>query len=655
MSPPSRSTTADEAFPGVNDVPARRPGGVLRLLALTATAVGFFTVFSIGFPPASRDRLPVLALAGVLALVTAWDRGRGLALFAFLFPLVGLGDRLAGGADAIAWPLLVFLGLAAGWSFRFLYDFESRPDPSRADRALFALLALWCLAAALAAVRARTLWAVLRGLRLRAVNVEGLSDAAAIRAGVLSFAALAAGAAFFFLLRRAGRAAREKALRWALAGATVSSAVAIAERLCLVALETSSFWRAVGRFSGGALDPNALGILSACAVVIAAALAASPAVPGRVAAALSLPVLVAGLALSGSRSGLALTAIGLAGLFFARGLSARLRFWTVASAAVLVVVLGASRFAGSPGSAGARFLEIFDGRVPLEFRVSTRPVLWGSAARLFARHPLEGAGLGAFSWQLPNVLAEQGRSLGISDNPGSAYLQALAETGAIGFLLTLAFVLLAAREAWAALRDPDSPPLRAGAGAAILGLLAALLTGSHWFAPDVALLFFLMLSVAARPAAAGRFAWLARARGLALGAYAAAAAWSALATLDSAEAFRYASRLGFHAQERGEGGPFRWTQRRFAIRVGAGESERLVLSHYTPEDRAVVLTAESGGRAVLTRTLVAGQAVSLRLHAAPDAPRIFRFELSRSFVPSRLGTSGDRRELGVLAVLEAGK
>ena len=40
-------------------------------------------------------------------------------------PFASLGDRLVGGVDALAWPLLLFLGLAGGWTFRYLYDFES--------------------------------------------------------------------------------------------------------------------------------------------------------------------------------------------------------------------------------------------------------------------------------------------------------------------------------------------------------------------------------------------------------------------------------------------------------------------------------------------------------------------------------------------------
>jgi hypothetical protein len=295
-------------------------------------------------------------------------------------------------------------------------------------------------------------------------------------------------------------------------------------------------------------------------------------------------------------------------------------------------------------------VELFDASVPIDFRVSTRPALWRSAAVLFARHPIEGAGLGAFTWQLPNLLAERGLAPLPTDNPGSAYLQALAETGLLGFALTAAFALLAAREAWAALRDPGGPALRSGAGAAILGFLAALLTGSHWFAPDVALFFFLLVAVSARPARSPRRAGWARAAVLLLVAYAAAAAWSAVGTLDADAAFRYRPEIGFHGVERAEGGAFRWTRRRFAIRLAPGETTRLTLAHFTPEGRDVVLTAQADGRDVLTLTLAPGQAVSLRLSAPSASPRVIEFGLSRAFVPRRLGSSSDVRELGVMAV-----
>ncbi len=348
----------------MNGEPARRPGGVARLAALAAAAVGFFAVFSLGFPPAARDRLPVLLVALALALAAAWNPARGLVAFSFLFPLSGLGDRAFGGADAVAWPVLLFAGFAAGWTFRFLYDFESLPDPSRVDRVLRALTAVWGLAALLSVARARTLWAALHGLGLRAVNVEGLLDASAIRDSVLSLAALSSGVGFFFILRRSGPALRSRALRAALAGCGVSGAAAVAERLGLPPGETSAFWRMTGRLSGGAIDPNALGMLCGLSLVVAAAgllLAAT----GRSRALALAAAASAGLVLSGSRSGMLVIAVGLAALALAprpaRPPPAR---------------SGGGRNGGSPGTRGAP-----SARGPRESRARDWPSSWIRGSR----------------------------------------------------------------------------------------------------------------------------------------------------------------------------------------------------------------------------------------------------------------------------------
>ena len=630
----------------MNDLPARRPGGVARLLLLLASVGGFLGVFAIGFPPASPARLPILCLAIGLAVLTAYMRDRGIVVFGFLLPLAGLGDRLAGGADAIAWPVLLFCGLAAGWTFRFLYDFESAPDPSRADRTLRALLAVWSLGTALAIVQARTLWALVRGLGLRAVNVEGLPDSSAIRTSVLSYAALAAGAAFFFLLRRAGPSLRERALLASLTGIAASGAVAVAERFGIGPGETNRYWKTIGRLSGGAMDPNALGILCGLGAVVAADRAVLGRGRARLRAAVVLTFMAAGLALSGSRSGVAIAGIGLVAMLVARGTRARGRAAVLLFGVVLLVGVALLRVSNRPGSAGARLGQIFDGRLSLEYRTSARPILWASAVRLFGQHPVEGAGLGAFSWQLPNLLAEQGHPGGIHDNPGSAYLQALAETGAVGFILTAALALVLAREAWSALRDAGAP---AGSGAAVLGFLVALLAGSHWFAPDVAFFFFLLAAVTARGQVAERPRW-SRAAALLVAVYAASAFVAAVGTRGADAAFRYRPEIGFHERESGPGGAFRWTERRFALRVEPGRARRILLSHYTPEGRRVELTVEADDRRVASRALEPGQSVSLRLAADPGGPRDFRFTLSRAFVPRRLGVSGDRRELGVIAV-----
>ena len=132
--------------------------------------------------------------------------------------------------------------------------------------------------------------------------------------------------------------------------------------------------------------------------------------------------------------------------------------------------------------------------------------------------------------------------------------------------------------------------------------------------------------------------------------YAVAAAVATLATLSPDQAFRYRRGMGFHARETGSGGAFYWTERRFAIRLQPGESLRIALAHYTPEGQPVELRAEADGLTVLEKSLVAGQGLPLRLSAGAGAPRVFRFTLSRAFVPKHLGLSADRRELGLVAV-----
>ena len=633
-----------------NDEPARRPGGAPRLAALVATAFGFLVVFSLGFPPAARDRLPILLLALLLGLIAAWNPARGLIVFSFLFPLSGLGDRAFGGADAIAWPVLLFAGFAAGWTFRFLYDFENVPDPSRLDGALRALSAIWVVATIAAVARGRTLWALMHGLRLRAVNVEGLLDAAAIRDSVLSLAALASGVGYFFILRRAGADLRRRALRASLTGIGLAGALAVTERLGLPPGETNAFWKMTGRLSGGAIDPNALGMLCGLALVASAAWLFAPG-SRRVAAAIAAGS-AAGLVLSGSRSGVLLAGVGVVGLALAPGLTAarRLRMVLGLAGGVAVLLLGAALLRDDRGGVARRIAYFVDPALSTQDRASSRPLLWAGAVRLFARHPVAGAGLGAYSWQLPNLLAEEGKTLPLRDNPGSAYLQALAETGAIGFLLTLLVAALVAREARAALAGWKEDPLAAGCGAAALGFLVALIFGSHWFAPDVSLAFFLFAACVARPARAPEKAGAARLRRAAVLAYAVAAAAATLATLSPDQAFRYRRGMGFHGKETGSGGAFYWTERRFAIRLPPGESLRINLAHFTPEGRPVELRAEADGRTVLEKTLVPGQGLPLRLSAGVRQPRVFHFSLSRAFVPKHLGLSPDRRELGLVAV-----
>ena len=645
---------------------SRSPATGVRVLLFFASVAGSGVLFGAGFPPAAPDRLPLLLLAVGLALAAAWRPQRAILVFAFLFPCAGLLARLCGGTNPLVWPALLLGGLAAGWSFRFIYDFESAGEPSPIDRPLRALLSVWVLATALAAARAWTVWAAVRGLRGRAVNSEGLLEEAALRESFVALSALAAGAVFFFLLRREDPAVRLRALSAASLGAVLSAAAACLQWAGWLPPESNAYWKMTGRLSGGASDPNSLGLLCALALIPVLASALASAGRGRTASISAALGLAAGLLLSGSRSGLLLLLGGFALWLLLGRMPSGARRVSAVVFGLSVLLFAVVLLAGAGGSLGGRISQSFDPKLPVEYRVSARPALWGAAWRLFIRHPIEGGGMGAFSWNLPDLTAG-GSHLAMRDNPGSAYVQALAETGLAGGFLTALFVLSLGSAGLRRAREAEGLP--AGAGAAAVAFLAVMALGSHWFAPDVSLFSFLLAAVVAGPAS-GRTARptnaMARTSGsfwsgrsglekgslLAVLVYALSASAAIAGTARSEETFRYAPRVGFHDKEIGPGGPFRWTRRKFGLSVPPGGMSRIILAHYSPSREPVDLDAKVGGQSVFRKTLKAGEAMRLRLNGSLAGPRVVVFDVSRAFVPKRLGLSQDRRELGLLSIEE---
>ncbi len=605
----------------------RKPGTGVRILLFVLAVSGGVVLLFLGFPAGAPDRLPVLVVAVVLALVSAGRGDRGLTAFAFLFPCTGLLVRLFGGSDPIAWPVLLFAGLAAGWTFRFIYDFESSSEPSPVDGPLAGLSIVWLLGSALALARARTLWAVEHGLAGRAVNVAGLADSVAIRETAFALASVGAGAALFFL-----------------------PAASVLQRFGILPPEASPFWRMSGRLSGGAADPNSLGLLCALALVFGV-VAYGRSRERRAFLGVLLAVFLVGLFLSGSRSGFLLVLLAAASVLLGRRLPAGFRLAVVTAAVTIALVAGLLISRAAPGTLGQRLAQTFDSSVPAEQRASARPLLWSCAGRLFLESPLAGVGLGAFSWRLPDALAQGGESLPTRDNPGSAYVQALAETGLPGLLLTLLFAGRLARVAVRRISGWNADLVGAGAAAAVLAFLLALVFGSHWFAPDVCLLFFLFTAVVVEADAQAETRGARLLRRAAIATSAAAVVISTLSTARPEETFRYDSRIGFYEREVGAAGAFRWTRKRFALRLGPGEKRRLTLAEYAPEASPVDIEATVDGGLVFEHRLVPGQAVALRLSAPADRARIVLFRVSRSFVPKRLGLSDDRRELGLVAVM----
>ncbi|HEY7114186.1 MAG TPA: O-antigen ligase family protein [Thermoanaerobaculia bacterium] len=625
----------------------RTPGTLARVLLFFLALGGYGLAFSVAFPPGVPDRLPLLALSFALALAAAQRWSRGARLLGFLFPCAGLVARLCGGHDPAAWPIVLCAGFALGWTFRFIYDFETRPDASVADASLKALLVLWALATLLAAAQARTLWALFHGLALRTVNGEGLPETTALRESLLSFGALASGASFFLMMRRSGRDVRRRALDAALVGTAVSAAAAVLQRLALLPPEAHPFWRMTGRLSGGAGDPNSLGLLCGIALVVSAGRwidARRRALPT-----LGVVIFAAGLVLSGSRSGLLVAGGSLALFMILRRRARSARILGLAAAALALLALAALLTSGTPGTLGGRLAATFDGSQSVVSRASARPVLWKAAVRLFREHPLEGGGMGVFTWRLPDLLQAQGVRWKMRDNPGSAYFQALAETGLLGLAVTLVFAAALARAALSRVEKEPADAVASACAVAVLAFLGALAVGSHWLAPDAGLLFFLAAAVAA-PSASGVRAfpgrlWLAAWVVL----YAGAAAVSTLSTAREAEAFRYSSRLGFYPPE--PGGGFRWTQRHFALRPEPEERVRLLLANYSPLGRPVEVRATAAGALVWRGTVAPGRALGLRVSGAPAGARAVVFTLSSAFVPRALGIpGGDARELGLRAI-----
>jgi len=622
--------------------PARLPGTGVRFLLFLLAAGGSAVVLTIGFPRGAPDRLAALAIAFVLMLTAVFRPGRAVRDFCGLFPVVCALPLVLGATDPFAWPLLLFGALATGWTFRFLYDFKTSPDPSWLDGPLRALAAVWALGTLLSIAGATTWWSMVHGVTGRAVNGDGLSAAAAVRESVLVLAVLAAGAGFFFLLRRSGAVVRMEAIPAALIGIAISASVTVYQVFGAGFLEKRPFWRLTGRLSGGASDPNALGLLCGLAIPIVVSYLVGRGRPRwAIWTLLPLPV---GLALSGSRSGFLVAVIGSA-IVIARAPLAR-KWRAAAAVAVLALALAVALVPRTaPGGVGGRLGHLFRSTLSLDDRVSSRPILWRAALAQFAESPVAGGGLGSFAWRLPELAGADRARLGIRDNPGSAYLQALAETGVIGLALTLIFVIALAAHALSELREPG----RLGAAAAILVFLLVLAVGSHWLAPEVSLFFFLLCATVAREGReTGRLG--SRIRLVLIVLFGLAVLRAALATADPGETFRHGKLAGFYGREKGIGGEFRWTRRRFAVHAGADAPARITLANYSPEGRPVEVTVRADdGPVLFRRTIPPAGSTALALWPG-GRPRVFLFELSRAFVPKRFGLP-DRRELGVVAVL----
>lgn len=212
---------------------------------------------------------------------------------------------------------------------------------------------------------------------------------------------------------------------------------------------------------------------------------------------------ISALVLSGSRGGI----IGFAfeiGILALLALSRHSKAWKTrrvfAAGVVALVAIATVGWIGAD-QAIARFASLKSPEVPLARRIS----MTRGAAHIFFDHPLIGCGTGTLVDVFPSYeTAYDGR---LVDHVHNDYLETLAETGILGGLCGVAFLILLygqARRTFIAEQGHFSRAFHAGAIVAISGILMHSLVDFNLQIPANVLLFLTQASLAVAPAVASR-------------------------------------------------------------------------------------------------------------------------------------------------------
>ncbi len=147
-----------------------------------------------------------------------------------------------------------------------------------------------------------------------------------------------------------------------------------------------------------------------------------------------------------------------------------------------------------------RALDRFAKFQSLEVSEERRLVMIKDTWRIFLDHPLVGTGLGTLVSVYPRY--ESFYDGKVVDHAHNDYVETLAETGIVGGLCCLAFIVLLFRSALVNLRasyDSLDLAIHLGASVACVGLLAHGLADFNLHIPSNALLFFLLAALASTP------------------------------------------------------------------------------------------------------------------------------------------------------------
>lgn len=349
--------------------------------------------------------------------------------------------------------------IAAGMMFSlpFLLPFHRLPFPSFESEWLAVVLGLLCVLALLVGMR-RDSWtlpkvalapvSLLAVVALQAIaGVPAYASNALVLGAYLAWAALLAIAGHR-LTHALGAARLQRLLAWALLGGGVLSAligVAQCAGLSSVLILPLSDPGA-GVYANLAQQNHfatyvALALASAVYLLRQKCLSLWLGVPAAV-------LLVAALALSGSRSSVLYIACIAAAWLGCRGKgAARGLLWLFLAGAACVALLA---FAARGGVLGPRFARLGS----YEGAFGPRFFLWQQAWHIFLQHPLLGAGIDRFAFEMVNQLGDGQRIYGIDQYAHNLGFQLLAVTGVAGFAALFVPLALFVRRL---LRDRTSP------------------------------------------------------------------------------------------------------------------------------------------------------------------------------------------------------
>jgi O-antigen ligase len=192
-----------------------------------------------------------------------------------------------------------------------------------------------------------------------------------------------------------------------------------------------------------------------------------------------------------SRSGIVAAVVG-AGVVLAvtrpaRPVRLRFALGGVLLAAILITL-------GLAVGLEARFFSLAE--VPQPDRLGTRAILWSAALELWRSSPLVGIGAGNFEFDLGMVGHPD-----VHTHANSLYLQALSETGLVGFGATL-YLLWTVFATFA--RSFSRRPLVVGVFAANVALALHQVFDDLWFFPKVGVFWALLLAIGAIEVLASR-------------------------------------------------------------------------------------------------------------------------------------------------------